>query len=124
MALDCAALVAFVATEDLGRARAFYERTLGLALIEESPFAFAFDAGGTQLRVTAVERHTPQPYTVLGWVVPDIEAATTALVGRGVGFERYDSVEQDELGVWRAPSGARVAWFRDPAGNVLSLTQR
>jgi len=113
-------LVAFVATTDPGRARAFYAETLGLELESESPFALVFRAGATMLRVTTVEQFTPQPFTVLGWGVPDIAAAIATL---GVACERFDGMEQDELGVWRAPGGALVAWFKDPDGNVLSLTQ-
>jgi catechol 2,3-dioxygenase-like lactoylglutathione lyase family enzyme len=116
-------LVAFVATTDLDRAREFYEGALGLALVQRTSFACVFDAGGTSLRATLVERLDTAPYTVLGWTVADIAATIAALGARGVAFERFDGVEQDELGVWRAPGGALVAWFKDPAGNVLSLTQ-
>jgi hypothetical protein len=89
-----------------------------------SPCAVAFDAHGTQLRVTAVEQRVAAPYTVLGWAVPDIAGTIRDLVARGVAFERYDGMDQDADGVWQAPSGARIAWFQDPDGNVLSLTQR
>jgi catechol 2,3-dioxygenase-like lactoylglutathione lyase family enzyme len=116
-------LVAFVGTTDLDRARAFYEGVLGLPVTEHSHFAVAFDAGGTPLRVTAVEERVAVPYTVLGWSVPDIAAAIDDLTARGVAFTRYDGMDQDERGVWTSPSGARIAWFGDPDGNVLSLTQ-
>lgn len=116
-------VVAFVATTDLDTARAFYGEVLGLAVVEESPFACVFDAHGTQLRVTPVDEIRSAPYTVLGWVVDDIAAMVQALVHEGVRFERFAQMEQDDLGVWAAPSGARVAWFADPDGNVLSLTQ-
>jgi catechol 2,3-dioxygenase-like lactoylglutathione lyase family enzyme len=116
-------LVAFIATTDLGRARAFYEGTLGLAVIEEDPYALALDANGTMLRVTAVPDFQPAGYTVCGWRVDDIAAAIRELGGKGVGFARYDGMDQDELGVWTAPSAAKVAWFTDPDGNTLSLTQ-
>jgi len=116
-------LVAFVATTDLDRARDFYEDTLGLALVERASFACVFDAGGAPLRATLVERVGAAPYTVLGWTVRDVAAAIEALAARGVAFLRYDGLEQDDLGVWRSPGGARVAWFRDPDGNVLSVTQ-
>jgi len=116
-------LVAFVPTTDLDRARAFYEGTLGLRLVEQTPFACVFDAAGTTLRVTFVERIAGAPYTVAGWSVGDIAATIEGLVARGVAFERYDGVEQDARGVWRSPGGALVAWFRDPDANTLSLTQ-
>ena len=121
--LDSAELVAFVATADGARARRFYEEVLGLRLVEETPFALVFHFAGTTLRVTFVERVGPAPHTVLGWTVEDIHATMAGLVARGVAFERYPGLDQDEEGVWRSPSGARVAWFKDPDGNVLSLTQ-
>ena len=121
--LGTADLVAFVATSDADRARGFYAGTLGLAVVEESRYAVVLDAGGTRLRVTVVERVAPAPYTVLGWSVPDLAAAIRALTARGVEFRRYAGLDQDALGVWRAPDGARVAWFADPDGNTLSLTQ-
>ena len=97
--------------------------TLGLALVEQNPVACVFDAHGTMLRVTAVPDMKPAPYTVLGWAVADIAAAAQDLRDRGVVFQRFDGMEQDELGIWTAPGGDLVAWFRDPAGNTLSLTQ-
>jgi predicted enzyme related to lactoylglutathione lyase len=116
-------LVAFVSASDASRARTFYQGSLRLQLITESPFALEFDANGTMLRVTLVDRVVPAPYTVLGWAVPDIDAAVRDLMGRGVQFIRYEELDQDQLAVWRAPSGARIAWFKDPEGNTLSLTE-
>jgi catechol 2,3-dioxygenase-like lactoylglutathione lyase family enzyme len=116
-------LIAFVATGDPARARAFYGDTLGLELVEETPFAVVFSVGATMLRVTVVDAVIAAPYTVLGWAVADIAARVRELGERGVAFERYAGLEQDELGVWRSPSGARIAWFKDPDGNTLSLTQ-
>jgi catechol 2,3-dioxygenase-like lactoylglutathione lyase family enzyme len=116
-------LIAFVATADPGRARAFYAGTLGLPLEDESPFALVFRANGTMLRVAIADAVAPAPYTVLGWAVADVAARVRALSARGVAFERYAGMDQDELGVWRSPSGARIAWFKDPDGNTLSLTQ-
>jgi predicted enzyme related to lactoylglutathione lyase len=115
--------VAFVATSDLARARAFYEGDLGLAFESESPIACVFSAHGTTLRVTAVAEVRAAPYTVLGWRVADIASAVRALAGRGIRFERYDGMVQDDLGIWLTPGGDRVAWFKDPDGNTLSLTQ-
>jgi catechol 2,3-dioxygenase-like lactoylglutathione lyase family enzyme len=119
---DCD-LVAFVATTDLARAREFYEGLLGLTFIAETPIACLFDAHGTTVRVTAVPEVHVAPYTVLGWTVPDIASVVRSLVNRGVGFQRFDGMAQDDLGVWRTPSGDQVAWFTDPDGNTLSVTQ-
>ena len=116
-------LIAFVATTDLARARAFYEDTLGLRCTEENPVACVFDANGTMLRVTAVPELTPAGYTVAGWRVDDIAAAVKALSESGVEFQRFDGMDQDALGVWTTPGNDKVAWFRDPDGNTLSLTQ-
>jgi catechol 2,3-dioxygenase-like lactoylglutathione lyase family enzyme len=116
-------LIAFVPTKDMSKARPFYERVLGLPLEGESPVACAFRANGVLLRLIVVEQLTPFPFTLLGWTVADIAAAAAGLTARGVAFERFEGVEQDELGVWRSPGGAHVAWFKDPDGNTLSLTQ-
>jgi catechol 2,3-dioxygenase-like lactoylglutathione lyase family enzyme len=116
-------IVAFVATTNPKRAKAFYAKTLGLRLVSDDGFALAFDAGGTMLRVAIVKTLQPAGYTVLGWIVPDIAKAMRDLVKRGVVFERYEGMPQDDLGVWSSPSGARIAWFSDPEGNTLSLTE-
>jgi len=116
-------LMAFGATRDGARARGFYEQTLGLSLISEDNFAVVLDANGTMLRLQKVETFTPSPFTALGWEVSNIRAVVSELVSRGVTFQKYPWMEQDELGIWNAPSGARVAWFRDPDGNTLSLTE-
>lgn len=116
--------ILFLATADPARARAFYEDTLGLPFVADEPFALVFDAGGTMLRVQKVERVAAAPYTVLGWTVADLCAVVAALAGRGVTFNRYDGLRQDDLGIWESPGGAKVAWFSDPDGNVLSLTER
>jgi catechol 2,3-dioxygenase-like lactoylglutathione lyase family enzyme len=116
-------LCAFVATVKPDEARVFYRDVLGLALVEDSPFAIVFDANGTMLRVQRVKDLAPHPFTALGWNVPDIEAAIDGLVAKGVTFERYGFFEQDARGVWSAPGGAKIAWFKDPDGNTLSLAQ-
>jgi catechol 2,3-dioxygenase-like lactoylglutathione lyase family enzyme len=117
-------LMAFVATRDPDRAKRFYRDNLGLHLVaEQLPFALVFDAHGTMLRVTIVHEIVVAPYTVLGWEVPDITATARELTAGGVKLERYPGMPQDELGIWTSPSGARVAWFKDPDGNVLSVTQ-
>lgn len=116
-------LVAFVACTELDRARTFYETTLGLDLVDAEPFALVFRCGPTELRVTNADTPAAAPYTVLGWVVEDIEAAVDDLVARGVEFTIYDGMGQDTRGIWTAPGGARVAWFLDPDANNLSVTQ-
>ena len=121
--LQSAKLVAFSATSDAARAKAFYGDVLGLRLISEDGFALVFDAQGTTLRVSLVKDVVTAPYTVLGWEVSDIVAAVRGLVAKGVQFERYPWMHQDELGVWSAPDGGSVAWFKDPDGNLLSVSQ-
>ena len=121
--LTGARLVAFAATVDLERSHAFYGDVLGLRRVEASPFANAYDVAGTPLRVTRVEAHVPAAFTVLGWQVPDVDGAVASLVSKRVRFNRYPGTDQDAAGIWTSPSGARVAWFEDPDGNVLSVTQ-
>lgn len=121
--LESSQLVGFVATTDLERAGAFYGGSLGLERLDETPIACVFNANGTVLRVTVVDELVPAPYTVLGWTVNDIEASVRSLQAKGVTFERFSGVDQDDLCVWKTPGGDRVAWFKDPDGNLLSLTQ-
>ena len=115
--------MAFVPVTDFDRARAFYVDVLGLGLIESTPYALVLDANGTVVRVTLVGDLTPHPFTSLGWTVADIAGTVDELVAAGVRFERFDGMEQDERGIWPTPSGAQVAWFKDPDGNLLSVTQ-
>jgi catechol 2,3-dioxygenase-like lactoylglutathione lyase family enzyme len=117
-------LVAFVSTAQPPAAMMFYRDVLGLRLVDESQFALVFDANGTMLRISVVGEVNPAPYTVLGWAVADIAAAIDALLDAGVTFLHFDGMDQDKRGIWRSPSAAQVAWFADPDGNVLSLTQR
>lgn len=121
--LELSDVIAFAAATDLDRARAFYERTLGLTVTERNDFACVLDAHGTMLRLTAVPKVSAPGYTVLGWRVADITATVRELAARGVEFRRYDGMNQDGDGIWTTPGGDRVAWFADPDGNVLSLTQ-
>jgi predicted enzyme related to lactoylglutathione lyase len=121
--LAAAAVIAFVATTSAERARAFYGDALGLPLRSEDSFALVFDAHGTMLRVQKVAAVQPPPYTVLGWDVEDIALAVQALSQRGIQVERFAGLELDDLGVWTTPDGSRVAWFKDPEGHFLSLTQ-
>lgn len=115
--------MAFVATSDAARARAFYVDVLGLRLVADEAFALVLDSGGVAVRVQKVAKVTPPPYTVLGWIVGDIDATMERLRAGGVRFESFGLPGQDERGLWTAGDGTRVAWFKDPNGNVLSLTQ-
>ena len=117
-----APFIGFIPVRDLVAARSFYEGTLGLRVVEDTPFALVLDAGGTMLRVTPVPGLAARGFTVAGWNVPDIAAAVRDLAARGVNFTRYDGLAQDDLGIWTTPGGDRVAWFTDPDGNTLSLT--
>lgn len=121
--LNASTLIAFVATAKPDEAQRFYRDTLGLPLIEDGPFALVFSANGTTIRVQKVQQVSPAGYTALGWAVQDIEATIGWLTARGVRFERFPGMDQSDTGVWRSPGGAAVAWFKDPDGNVLSLTQ-
>ena len=116
-------LVAFVATRDPSRAKKFYGDILGLPLVSEDEFALVFDASGTMLRVMRVQELAAAKYTVLGWRVRNIVQTAKNLQKADVTLERYPGMQQDELGIWNSPSGARVAWFKDPDGNTLSITQ-
>ena len=116
-------IIAFVATTDPPRAKKFYAKTLGLRLVSEDNFALVFDAGGTMLRVATVQKLQPAGYTVLGWIVPDIRGAVRKLKRRGISFQRYPGMDQDDLAIWTSPAGAKIAWFEDPEGNTLSLTE-
>ncbi len=117
-------VIVFIPTCNSARATEFYRDRLGLRLIsEELPFAVVFDANGIMLRITIVKELIPAPYTVLGWRVPDVARAASALHKAGVKLERYPGMQQDELGIWTAPGGTKVAWFKDPDGNTLSVSE-
>ncbi len=116
-------LVGFAPITDADRARRFYGDVLGLSFVYQDQFAVVFEAAGNRIRLARMEKVDPAPYTILGWEVPDIDSVTSELAGRGVVFERYSFLEQNDRGVWSAPGGAKVAWFKDPDGNLLSLSQ-
>jgi catechol 2,3-dioxygenase-like lactoylglutathione lyase family enzyme len=117
-------IMAFVATADAARAKAFYHELLGLRLVSDEQYALVFDAAGIMLRVQKVKEVRQAQYTALGWSVPDIAAKVAELEKAGVKFERYGLPGQDEKGIWTPPgSSTKVAWFKDPDGNILSLTQ-
>jgi len=121
--LAAAPLVAFVPIADRDQALAFYRDQLGLTLVmDQSPFALVLEANGVTIRATFA-KFTPQPFTVLGWRVDTIEAKVAELAAAGVVFTRYPWAGDHPHGIWDAPGGARIAWFNDPFGNVLSLQQ-
>jgi catechol 2,3-dioxygenase-like lactoylglutathione lyase family enzyme len=121
--LNDAKIIAFVATTDPTKSRAFYEGVLGLAPTLDDEFAIVLDANDMELRIQKVQTLTPQPHTQLGWSVISLEEVVRVLHAKGVVFESYPFMQQNALGIWTAPSGAKVAWFKDPDGNLLSLTQ-
>jgi catechol 2,3-dioxygenase-like lactoylglutathione lyase family enzyme len=122
--LTAAKPIMFILVRDRERARAFYEDVLGLRRLREDHFAIVYDLAGTPLRLTTVENHQAQPHTVIGWQVTDIVSAVRELAAKGVKFAVYPGMGQDELGIWSTPDGGgKVAWFHDPDGNNLSLTQ-
>src|SRR5271169_1718624 len=117
-------LVGFVPITDPARAKSFYAEKLGLKFISEDSFAVVFDSNGNIIRLTRMKEVKPQSFTILGWHVSDIVATVRRLEATGVAFERYgEFMQQDELGIWTAPNGTRVAWFKDPDGNTLSVSQ-
>jgi catechol 2,3-dioxygenase-like lactoylglutathione lyase family enzyme len=116
--------IIFIMTSDRARAKAFYIDKLGLNLVAEDPFAATFDLNGIPLRLSDTGPFTPSPHTIMGWQTDDIETKVRELTKKGVKFEVYEGFGQDERGIWSAPGGgAKVAWFLDPDGNNLSLTQ-
>ncbi len=116
-------IVAFVPTKDSEKARAFYEGLLGLRFVKDDGFAIVFDANGIMIRVAKMKEVTPAQYTILGWQVSEIENVVRGLQKKGVHFEIFGFFKQDELGIWTAPTGDKVAWFKDPDGNILSVSQ-
>ena len=121
--LSSSRIIGFVPTIDAKRAREFYENKLGFRFVSDDAFALVMMAGDTMIRVGKAKEFTPAAYTVLGWEVQDIQAMVSWLKARGVLFEKYPFIQDQELGIWTAPTGDRVAWFKDPDGNVLSVSQ-
>jgi catechol 2,3-dioxygenase-like lactoylglutathione lyase family enzyme len=117
-------MVGFVPTRDSQKAREFYEGKLGFEFVSDDPFALVVRAGDNKIRVAKVPQDfKPVAFTILGWEVQSIERVVAWLKGRGVVFEKYPFIQDPELGIWTAPGGDRVAWFKDPDGNVLSVAQ-
>lgn len=116
-------IIAFVPTTDPLRSRAFYEGILGLRFVKDDGFALVFDADGIMVRVAKGRDFKPAQYTILGWEASDIETTLTEMADNGVRFEQFGLPGQDKIGIWTAPSGDKVAWFKDPDGNILSISQ-
>ena len=116
-------IIAFVPTKDSAKARAFYEGVLGLRFVSDDGFALVFNANGNMIRVVKAQHFTPVQYTILGWNVAEIEKVVALLQERGLRFERFGFFKQDDLGIWIAPNGDKVAWFKDPDGNTLSISE-
>lgn len=116
-------IVAFVPTRDADKARSFYEGLLGLRFAKDDGFAMVLDANGIMIRVARVKDFAPVQFTILGWQVSQIENVVQDLQKKGVHIEMFGFFKQDELGIWTAPTGDKVAWFKDPDGNILSLSE-
>jgi catechol 2,3-dioxygenase-like lactoylglutathione lyase family enzyme len=122
--LNSAKVVGFIPTKNFKRAKLFYGTSLGLRLVAEDNFALVFESGVTAIRIVKVDDFKAQEFTILGWQVADIQESVAMLKERGITFERYPWMKQNESGIWTAPGGVCVAWFKDPDGNVLSMSSR
>jgi catechol 2,3-dioxygenase-like lactoylglutathione lyase family enzyme len=116
-------MVGFLLTKDYEKARAFYEGNLGFEFVSLDQFALVMQAGKSMIRIVKVPTFTPLQSTVLGWQVGDIGVMVDWLTNRGVTFEKYPFVQDKERGIWTAPDGSKVAWFKDPDGNVLGVSE-
>lgn len=116
-------ITAFLPITRVKQAKDFYMNILGLNIISEDSYALQFEGNGTFLRLTIVPKLTPQPFTVLGFQIKEIESQVNFLTSKGIKFERYESLDQTDMGIWTSPSQAKIAWFKDPDGNLISLTE-
>lgn len=116
-------VMGFIPTKNAAQARAFYEGKLGLRFISDDDFALVVESGATVIRIAKVEDFTPAPFTILGWRVQNIDDEVRALSARSVPFQRFPGLPQNDLGIWSSPTGAKVAWFKDPDGNILSVSE-
>ncbi len=121
--LESASIIGFVPITDPEKSRAFYEGTLGLRFVKDDGFALVFESNGTMIRAAKMKEFSPAQYTILGWQVTGIEKVVRTLREKGVHFEVFGFFKQDELGIWTAPTGDKVAWFKDPDGNILSVSE-
>ena len=116
-------IIAMVPIKDSDKALAFYQGVLGLRFVKDDGFALVFDANGIMVRAVKMKEFPPAQFTILGWQVSGIESAVRTLAAKGLHFEIFGFFKQDELGIWTAPTGDKVAWFKDPDGNILSVSQ-
>ena len=116
-------LIGFIPTADAARARRFYVDVLKLSFVSDDQFALVVRTTSSMIRIAKTEKFSPAPFTVLGWQVSAMAEEVKALTDAGVAFERFPYLQQDELGIWNTPDGSKVAWFKDPDGNLLSLSQ-
>jgi catechol 2,3-dioxygenase-like lactoylglutathione lyase family enzyme len=122
--LASAIVIGFIPTKDFRRAKTFFGQKLGLRFVAQDKFALVFESSGTMIRVVKVGEFQAAGFTILGWIVANIAKNVRELEARGIGFERYPWMKQDDLGIWTAPSGTKIAWFKDPDGNLLSLSSQ
>jgi len=121
--LESGNMVGFIVTTDYEAARAFYESKLGLQFVSLDQYALVMNTGKNMIRIVKVKDFTPARYTVLGWEVDNIEAIVVWLREQGVDLEDYPFIQDRELLIWTAPTGDKIAWLKDPDGNVLSVSQ-
>ena len=116
-------IIGFIPTTDAARARQFYVELLGLEFEEDNPFALVVRSGASMIRIVKMQEHIPVGYTILGWETPEIEKLVARLIKAGVSFQRYPFMEKSGPPIWTAPNRDKIAWFHDPDGNTLSLSQ-
>jgi catechol 2,3-dioxygenase-like lactoylglutathione lyase family enzyme len=116
-------MVGFIPTKDYDKARAFYEGRLGFEFVSLDQFALVMNVGGHMIRIAKVPNFAPLQGTILGWQVENIESVATWLRDHGVPPEKYSFAQDQNLGIWTTPDGSKVAWFKDPDGNILSISQ-
>lgn len=120
--LHSAKMVGFIPTTDYDKARAFYEGKLGFEFVSLDQYALVVKVGGHRIRIAKIPNFTPLHGTILGWEVADVASVARWLSDRGVLTEKYHFVQDRELGIWTTPNGDKVAWFKDPDGNILSIS--
>jgi len=121
--LETYSLRSFISTTDLDRSKQFYSEILGLVILDENKYIVELDSDGSNLTISLVKIFTPQPFTVLGWVVLEIEEVMESLKESGIEFINFEGIKQNELGICLSENGTKTAWFTDPDGNILSLTE-